>query len=258
MGPRWKNGCLLKPWLRLLILGFCTLGLVILSPHSARLVAQDLIPEALDRQTIEQLPLKRHPLPVTLAKLASPKNLADYFDQVKPTLEGYLLWSRFPVKVYLQPPAAHAPRYDQAWLEALTQVVKEWSLYLPLQIVDNPLTADITIARQNPKVLSGERVRSAETRYETFINAAGQLDHRCQILIRPRQSIHYSQAAVRHELGHALGIWGHSHVETDALYFSQVRFPPPISARDINTLRRVYEQPTRLGWPVPRPLAPET
>ena len=36
--------------------------------------------------------------------------------------------------------------------------------------------------------------------------------------------------------------------ETDVLYFSQVRNPPAISARDVNTLKRVYEQPTRLGW----------
>jgi predicted Zn-dependent protease len=34
------------------------------------------------------------------------------------------------------------------------------------------------------------------------------------------------------------------------MYFSQVREPPPISARDINTLKRIYQQPTRLGWPV--------
>jgi hypothetical protein len=35
------------------------------------------------------------------------------------------------------------------------------------------------------------------------------------------------------------------------MYFAQVRTPPVISARDINTLKRVYQQPTQLGWPIP-------
>ncbi len=48
-------------------------------------------------------------------------------------------------------------------------------------------------------------------------------------------------------LGHALGIWGHSQLETDALYFSQVRKPAFISVRDVNTLKKVYEQSTALG-----------
>ncbi|XTZ12993.1 MAG: peptidase, partial [cyanobacterium endosymbiont of Rhopalodia inflata] len=39
--------------------------------------------------------------------------------------------------------------------------------------------------------------------------------------------------------------------ETDALYFSQVRSLSPISVRDVNTLKKIYQQPTRLGWKLP-------
>ena len=74
------------------------------------------------------------------------------------------------------------------------------------------------------------------------------LYHRFAILLSPSQTGNYLLAAARHELGHALGIWGHSKLQSDALYFSQVRNPPLISARDVNTLKRVYEQPTNLGW----------
>jgi predicted Zn-dependent protease len=45
-------------------------------------------------------------------------------------------------------------------------------------------------------------------------------------------------------------MWGHSQLQADALYFSQVRHPPLISVRDVNTLKKVYEQSTSLGWPV--------
>ena len=76
------------------------------------------------------------------------------------------------------------------------------------------------------------------------------LSHRFAVYLNPNQVGKYVPATARHELGHALGIWGHSLLETDVLYFSQVRNPPAISARDVNTLKRVYEQPTRLGWGV--------
>jgi hypothetical protein len=32
------------------------------------------------------------------------------------------------------------------------------------------------------------------------------------------------------------------------MYFAQTRDIPPIYSRDINTLKKVYQQPTKLGW----------
>ncbi|MFM6754387.1 MAG: peptidase, partial [Dolichospermum sp.] len=76
------------------------------------------------------------------------------------------------------------------------------------------------------------------------------LYHRFTILLSPSQTGEYVLSAARHELGHALGIWGHSLSPTDTMYFSQVRNPPLISVRDVNTLKRIYEQSTSLGWSV--------
>lgn len=223
-----------------------------------------------------------HPLPPTLATWHDDRNSGDYFDQVKPVSVEYLVWSRLPIAVYVEPlksidsSNAFSRQQSQEWVKAVENAVREWNQYLPLKIVPQAQEADIVIwrsapplrlERDSPESSSGNRrpaglvlgrARSAETRFELYTRPASSqpnslpvLAHRFTILLRPDQAPQYLQAAARHELGHALGIWGHSPRETDALYFSQVRNPPAISSRDVNTLKRIYQQPTRLGWALP-------
>ena len=80
------------------------------------------------------------------------------------------------------------------------------------------------------------RARSAETRYQLHEDENGTLSQSFVIWLSPMQVGKYLPAAARHEFGHALGIWGHSPEKSDVMYYSQVAEPPPISARDINTL----------------------
>jgi predicted Zn-dependent protease len=215
----------------------------------------------------EQLPLPAvHPLPPTLDQWQDSENHGDYFDAIEPTAAGYLIWSNFPVQVYIQPADAASGR-SKAWYDAVHAALQEWTLYLPLAQTLDPETADIKIWRSapplqplapatepnQPLIDRLPRARAAETRYEIFVRARADsvsalLYHRYTIHLSPNQTVSYIQATARHELGHALGIWGHSPLQTDALYFSQVRHSPAISRRDINTLKRIYEQPTRLGW----------
>ncbi|MDB9540023.1 peptidase [Anabaenopsis arnoldii] len=191
-----------------------------------------------------------HPLPPSLAQWQDHTNSGDYFDQVAKTGVGYLIWSKFPIQVYIQPPTTANHTQAQAWVNTVIETVQEWNVYLPLVVVDKPEIADITIIRQVPPLQFTRghppRARSAQTTYKVYENNR-ILDHKFTILLSPSQTGVYLQAASRHELGHALGIWGHSDLPTDALYFSQVSNPPPISPRDVNTLKRVYQQPTHLG-----------
>ncbi|MEG3849106.1 peptidase [Microcoleus sp. herbarium19] len=195
-------------------------------------------------------PPQVHPLPPTLANWQDAADSGDYFDRVKQSNIGHLVWSKFPILVYVERPV-NINRSEE-WLETVLSVVREWAVYLPLEVVDNSEVADIRILRQAPPLRQGVlRSRSGEATYQLYARRDGDktvLSHRFSVYLNPNQVGKYIPATARHELGHALGIWGHSLLETDALYFSQVRNPPAISARDVNTLKRVYEQPTRLGW----------
>lgn len=253
------------------------------------LSAQAAFVDQPNAQTIAQkpapdFPLQPHPLPSTLVQWHSP-NAGDYFDQIEVVPVGYLVWTRFPVTVYIQPSTAtelaspFTAQRSRVWIAAVSQAVQEWNRYLPLALVDQADGAEITVLRSPPPLqvdasatpnrdsASGQtqreprptlqigRARSALTSYKVYAKSSSKdaaskpmLTHRCTIQLRPDQAPQYLQAAARHELGHAIGIWGHSRSQADVMYFSQVRQPPPISARDLNTLKRIYEQPTRLGW----------
>jgi len=214
--------------------------------------AQELSFDPVSRSSDIAPDLQVHSLPASLDRWQA-EDQGDYFEQIEPIAAGYLIWSRFPIRVFVEP--SDRPN----WADAVQQAIAEWTVYLPLEQVDRAEVADIAIWSRTPPLQwnGGElgRVRSAETRFEVGIDRSTNpaiLTHRLQIRLRPDQSVAYLQAAARHELGHALGIWGHSLEPTDALYFSQVRNPASISARDVNTLKRIYQQPTRLGWAVRR------
>ena len=210
-----------------------------------------------------------HPLPPSLKKWQDVTNAGDYFSAIKPTPVGYLVWSEFPIKVYVEKPkdsqeiSASIERF-KTWVNGVLQTIEEWNIYLPLSVVSDPEIADITVLRSRPPIQATfnqetgkfdiPRARTAETRYQFYVKSTGDgekiLSHKFTIFLSPDQSLDYTIATIRHELGHALGIWGHSPLETDVLYFSQVRNPPQISVRDINTLKLIYQQPTRLGWKI--------
>ena len=206
---------------------------------------------------------KVHPLPISLARWENKNNQKDYFSKIEPTPLGYLIWSQFPIKIYLPKPIKLSDNSasnirQQQWIQAVRGAIAEWNIYLPLQEIDNLELADIIMVRSTPtrkvklnpvtRLYDIPRAITAQTSYQFYWQDNKILSHRMIIKVSPNLSQPAILAATRHEIGHALGIWGHSPHQNDALYFSQVRDFPPISARDINTLKKIYQQPTRLGW----------
>ena len=241
--------------------------------------SQNSDPRNLDSRNSPLTTPRIHPLPPKLALGESYLNSTtgssagsnagdDYFTEIKSTPLGYLIWSQFPIKVYLDQPPIDISFSEQerftSWTRAVEQALQEWQQYLPLVIISQPEAADLADikvlrsfppqrATRNPTtgLLEIPRAAAAQARYEFYLQTPQSiLAHRFTIYLSPNQTEEYTLATARHELGHALGLWGHSPLETDIMYFSQVRTPPPISPRDINTLRRIYQQPTQLGWQV--------
>lgn len=209
--------------------------------------------------------LQAHPLPEFLAKQSDSNNGGDYFSQIKSTPLGYLIWTRFPVKVYIEHSVTSnkdaASQRFQIWRTIVQQAIAQWQEYFPLEETANRSQADIIVLRSQPErevkldpqtgLFDIPRAIAAQTNYKFYLTEAPvKIAQKMTIDVSPNFTGTSLLATVRHELGHALGIWGHSPEPSDALYFSQVSDPPGISQRDLNTLRKIYQQPTRLGWKV--------
>ncbi len=208
-------------------------------------------------------PPKVHPLPESLANYVDRSRRDNYLTEIDKTPLGYLVWSQFPIKIFIDKPLqlgnSAADRRYQAWIDAVEQAVSEWNVYLPLKEISDREMADIIILRSQPKrevklnpktgLFDIPRAVTAETTYKFYLQKnPGTVAHKMTIEISPNYLGVSLLATARHELGHALGIWGHSKDRGDALYFSQVGNPTGISSRDVNTLIEIYQQPTRLGW----------
>ena len=256
----------------------CTaIAILIVSTLTHPLLAQ---PDSNQSPSLQLPDSAIHSLPILLEDWRDPTNTGDYFDQISSFGFGYLVWSHFPIRIYINPKpddiTSHLTEEQlKNWYQAIELAVQEWNQFIPFEISDSPDQADIIVLAQTPPLrwstapqsssqdatevasepeqLPIPRAQTAETTFKVAleeVNGQTVMRQKYTIQLSPSQSLNYLEATARHELGHALGIWGHSPVQEDALYFSQVRTPPSISTRDINTLKKIYQQPTQLGWPL--------
>lgn len=175
---------------------------------------------------------------------------ADYFAEI--STEGAFRWAResLPLKVYITN-GAGVPGFRPAYRQILIDAFNEWSQVsqgkIAWQLVSSVHEADIACTfrgtpRSNDDGVEGGRTSTTivtDRQGREFIESA-----RMELLTRLHGvSIDDSEfrKAALHEVGHALGLQGHSSTRTDIMYFAVANSQRPyLQSRDINTLLKLY------------------
>lgn len=178
----------------------------------------------------------------------------DYRHRLRATPFG---WARLPSWcLWVEPAALTGPEalWEGRWFRAVQAAVDTWSGILPIMRVSDPERAQILVERRRPPLqqMNG-RWRASHGRALLRLRRVQReqrwrLEPEVRVLVGPGQSETALQATALHELGHAIGLWGHSDHGDDAM--AATPGPRPmlsLSERDRGTVRWLYQQPTRFG-----------
>lgn len=169
------------------------------------------------------------------------KESGDYLDLVKTWDDDKRArFNRFPIRVRLPEDS------PEPWRKSMISGVERWGKYIPLAQAKKTESADIEVSWVNhlvPNVLGVTRLTAS----------AGNINVRVFMLrpthylpVVPQKAL---SGAFLHEMGHALGIFGHSKDKDDLMFAFEIGprnkltqdEDGSISNRDVNTLKRIYE-----------------
>lgn len=172
----------------------------------------------------------------------------DYFSNIQKSNSRKLLrWESFPILVYIYPESDNH-------IQTAIKAVQIWSEYIQINLVDNPSDANIMI--------SWKKNYTDITMPDKVEHVLYSKDNKTKVYIycgRFKDTTYLDKFLV-HQIGHSLGIWGHSKDKNDIMYpFKEFRNDinykdisddiPEITinsasyrptTRDINTLIRIY------------------
>ncbi|HEY9734285.1 MAG TPA: hypothetical protein V6C89_20405 [Drouetiella sp.] len=182
--------------------------------------------------------------------IPSDPKAGDYFFAVK-KFDGNTVarWISFPITIKLP---AESP---ESWKKNLQLGINEWNRYIPLQpVADSAQSCDVEVTWVNkllPGVLGITRLTTPKKG-----NIHVEIWMLRPTFYQPEIPEHALQVAFLHELGHAVGIFGHSNGQDDLMAGAELSLamkgkavPKSLSVepKDLNTLREIYNSPAIPG-----------
>lgn len=151
----------------------------------------------------------------------------------------YVKWTSMPIKVWVESGiySASAKKAFMQWQSKTQNVVS-------FNFVDKPQEAQITVYFKPSidKAPSGDALGVTRV-YTDNKNIArkAQMDIKSITQTGVKQTPNQIYAVVLHEVGHALGMDGHSKNQYDVMYPSDDNYRNSLSNRDINTVKYMYK-----------------
>lgn len=174
-------------------------------------------------------------------------------------LPGLYHWDHLPVRVKFNLPGNWATLFPSN-PDLQIDGANEWnqSGLQPLYVVVTSGTVDVPVDFVDQSTLGGSIQGKTRFTYET---TGRMLSASVQVALDDPSSNPLPagdiQGIIAHELGHALGIGGHSPLSTDLMYGSYVYgYPKVTSVRDLNTAMTAYPSYFCRGIPLNRGMGP--